>query len=72
MRSFGNRLGIGLVVALLMAAALGVLLVIIPGTGRIIQLRRTARRHTCIVEQQMHHPERLKLHLREHHTTRAP
>lgn len=32
-------------VALLMAAALGVLLVIIPGTGRIIQLRRTARRH---------------------------
>jgi uncharacterized integral membrane protein len=32
-------------VALLMAAALGILLVIIPGTGRIIQLRRTARRH---------------------------
>jgi hypothetical protein len=28
-----------------MAAALGILLVVIPGSGRIIQLRRTARRH---------------------------
>jgi uncharacterized integral membrane protein len=32
-------------VALLLAAALGILLVVLPGTGRIIQLRRTARRH---------------------------
>ena len=32
-------------VALLLAAVLGVLLVVIPGTGRIIQLRMTARRH---------------------------
>jgi lipopolysaccharide assembly protein A len=32
-------------VAMLLAAVLGVLLVVIPGTGRIIQLRATARRH---------------------------
>jgi uncharacterized integral membrane protein len=32
-------------VALLLAAVLGVLLVVIPGTGRIIQLRITAHRH---------------------------
>jgi uncharacterized integral membrane protein len=32
-------------VALLLAAVLGVLLVVIPGTGRILQLRMTARRH---------------------------
>jgi uncharacterized integral membrane protein len=32
-------------VALLLAAVLGVLLVVIPGTARIIQLRITARRH---------------------------
>jgi len=32
-------------VALLLAAVLGVLLVLVPGTGRIIQLRLTARRH---------------------------
>jgi uncharacterized integral membrane protein len=32
-------------VALLMTAVVGVLLVVIPGTGRIIQLRVTARRH---------------------------
>jgi len=32
-------------VALLLAAVLGILLVVIPGTGRIVQLRRTARRH---------------------------
>ena len=31
-------------VALLMAAALGVLLVVVPGGGRIIQLKRAARR----------------------------
>jgi uncharacterized integral membrane protein len=32
-------------VAMLLAAVCGVLLVAIPGTARIIQLRRTARRH---------------------------
>jgi lipopolysaccharide assembly protein A len=32
-------------VALLFAAVAGALLVMIPGTGRILQLRRTARRH---------------------------
>jgi lipopolysaccharide assembly protein A len=32
-------------VALLLAAVLGVVLVVIPGTGRILQLRATARRH---------------------------
>lgn len=32
-------------IALLLAAILGVLLVVIPGTGRIIQLRMLARRH---------------------------
>jgi lipopolysaccharide assembly protein A len=32
-------------VALLLAAVIGVLLVVIPGTGRIIQLRVVARRH---------------------------
>ena len=42
---FGAHGHIPLGVALLLAAALGVLLVVIPGTGRIIQLRRTARRH---------------------------
>ena len=32
-------------VALLLAAVLGILLVVIPGTGRILQLRISARRH---------------------------
>jgi lipopolysaccharide assembly protein A len=32
-------------VALLLAAVLGILLVVIPGSGRIVQLRLTARRH---------------------------
>ena len=32
-------------VALLLAAVLGILLVVIPGTARIIQLRTTVRRH---------------------------
>ncbi len=32
-------------VALLLAAVIGVLLVVIPGTGRIVQLRIVARRH---------------------------
>ena len=35
-------------VALLFAAVLGILLVAIPGTARIIQLRITARRHRAI------------------------
>jgi uncharacterized integral membrane protein len=35
-------------VALLLAAVLGILLVIIPGTARIIQLRITASRHRAI------------------------
>jgi uncharacterized integral membrane protein len=42
---FGAHGHMPLGVAMLLAAALGVLLVVIPGTGRIIQLRRTARRH---------------------------
>jgi uncharacterized integral membrane protein len=42
---FGAHGHLPLGVALLFAAALGVLMVVIPGTGRIIQLRRTARRH---------------------------
>ena len=33
-------------VALLLAAVLGVLLVVIPGTARIVQLRMVARRHS--------------------------
>jgi uncharacterized integral membrane protein len=42
---FGAHGHLPLGVALLLAAAAGALLVIIPGTGRILQLRRTARRH---------------------------
>jgi uncharacterized integral membrane protein len=42
---FGAHGHLPLGVALLLAAVLGVLLVVIPGTGRIIQLRLTARRH---------------------------
>jgi uncharacterized integral membrane protein len=42
---FGAHGHLPLGVALLLAAVLGVLLVVIPGAGRIIQLRRTARRH---------------------------
>jgi hypothetical protein len=39
-------------VALLLAAVFGVLLVVIPGTARIMQLRRTARhRRTADVQQ---------------------
>src|SRR5258708_29647952 len=43
-RSWGRR-HLPLGVALLLAAVLGVLLVVIPGSGRIIQLRIVARRH---------------------------
>ena len=42
---FGAHGHLPLGVALLLAAVLGVLLVVIPGTGRIIQLRMTAHRH---------------------------
>ena len=42
---FGAHGHLPLGVALLLAAVAGVLLVIIPGTARIIQLRLTARRH---------------------------
>lgn len=42
---FGASGHLPLGVALLLAAVLGVLLVAIPGTARIIQLRITARRH---------------------------
>ena len=42
---FGAHGHLPLGIALLLAAVLGVLLVVIPGTGRIIQLRMLARRH---------------------------
>lgn len=42
---FGAHGHLPLGVALLLAAVLGILLVVIPGAGRMLQLRRTARRH---------------------------
>ncbi|HEY2443190.1 MAG TPA: lipopolysaccharide assembly protein LapA domain-containing protein [Streptosporangiaceae bacterium] len=42
---FGAHGQLPLGVALLLSAVAGALLVIIPGTGRILQLRRVARRH---------------------------
>ena len=45
---FGAHGHLPLGVALLLAAVLGVLVVVIPGTGRIIQLRITARRHRLL------------------------
>ena len=45
---FGARGHLPLGVALLLAAVLGVLLVAIPGTVRILQLRITARRHRSL------------------------
>jgi uncharacterized integral membrane protein len=42
---FGAHGHLPLGVALLLAAVLGILIVVIPGTARIIQLRLTARRH---------------------------
>jgi uncharacterized integral membrane protein len=45
---FGAHGHLPLGIALLLAAILGVLLVVIPGTGRIIQLRMLARRHRKI------------------------
>jgi lipopolysaccharide assembly protein A len=43
-------------VALLFAAVIGILLVVIPGTGRIIQLRIVARRHRHLDAQTMAPP----------------
>jgi uncharacterized integral membrane protein len=51
---FGQHGHLPLGVALLLAAALGVLLVAIPGYGRIIQLRRAAKHP----ERAAKHPER--------------
>jgi putative membrane protein len=45
---FGAHGHLPLGIALLLAAVAGALLVIIPGTARIIQLRRTARRHRAV------------------------
>jgi len=42
---FGVHGHLPLGVALLLAAVAGALLVLIPGSGRILQLRKTARRH---------------------------
>ncbi len=42
---FGAHGHLPLGVALLLAAVMGVLLVVIPGTARIVQLRLVARRH---------------------------
>jgi lipopolysaccharide assembly protein A len=42
---FGAHGHLPLGVALLLAAVLGILLVVIPGAGRMMQLRRIARRH---------------------------
>jgi uncharacterized integral membrane protein len=43
-------------VALLLAAIFGVLLVALPGTVRIVQLRLISRRHPAIVEPQVRQP----------------
>jgi uncharacterized integral membrane protein len=42
---FGAHVDLPIGVALLLAAAAGALIVVIPGTARIVQLRMTARRH---------------------------
>ena len=42
---FGAHAHVPLGVALLFAAVLGILMVVIPGTARIVQLRIAARRH---------------------------
>jgi lipopolysaccharide assembly protein A len=48
---FGAHGHLPLGVALLLAAVAGALLVLIPGTVRIVQLRRTARRHHADAQQ---------------------
>ena len=45
---FGAHGHLALGVALLFAAVLGILMVVIPGTARIVQLRIAARRHRRI------------------------
>jgi lipopolysaccharide assembly protein A len=42
---FGVHAHLPLGVALLLAAVFGILLVVVPGIGRMVQLRMTARRH---------------------------
>ena len=48
---FGAHGHLPLGVALLLAAVAGALLVVIPGTVRIVQLRKTARRHHAAAQQ---------------------
>lgn len=48
---FGAHGHLPLGVALLLAALAGALLVLIPGTVRIVQLRKTARRHHAAAQQ---------------------
>src|SRR5215471_16073642 len=48
---FGVHGHLPLGVALLLAAVAGALLVLIPGTVRILQLRKTARRHHAAAQQ---------------------
>ena len=48
---FGAHGHLPLGVALLLAAVAGALLLLIPGTVRIVQLRRTARRHHTAAQQ---------------------
>ena len=49
---FGAHVSLPIGVALLLAAAAGALIVIIPGTVRIVQLRMTARWHRRVDEQE--------------------
>ncbi|HET9169606.1 MAG TPA: lipopolysaccharide assembly protein LapA domain-containing protein [Actinospica sp.] len=62
---YGAHFTAPLGVAILLAAALGVLLIVVPGAGRILQLKRAARRL---------HRERLQLadRLQEASVTAAP
>jgi lipopolysaccharide assembly protein A len=48
---FGAHGHLPLGVALLLAAVAGALLVLIPGTVRIVQLRKAARRHHAAAQQ---------------------
>jgi uncharacterized integral membrane protein len=57
---FGASGHLPLGVALLLAAVLGVLLVALPGSARILQLRRTARRHRKLDAQAGPAPESLR------------